>query len=133
MRVTSASWDGTALGDLAGNVRVEAGTATVTASAPDFSATLTSRIGVHAPFQTVADLRVDAIDLGRFASAAPVPVGGRATFAAHAEGAIDTWRDAAVTLDVSSIEASAGDLPVRLVEPAHLRYDGARVYVTGSR
>jgi len=128
-RITSASWDGTALGDLAADVRVEAGMAMVTANAPDFGATLNSRVGVRAPFQTSADLRVEAIDLARFIPAAPVPVAGRATLAAHVEGAIDTWRDAAVTLDVSSIEASAGDLPIRLAEPAHLRYDGARVYV----
>ena len=50
-----------------------------------------------------------------------------ATLAAHVEGAIDTWRDAAVTLDVSSIEASAGDLPVRLAErPLHTQVAASR-------
>ena len=131
LRVTRASWSGTSLGDLTADVRLDGQAANVTARAADFNATLTARTIVDAPYATTADVHVDDVDLGTLTagSSPPVPVTGRATLVAHAEGPIQMWRDGLASVDVASLDAKAGDLPIRLAEPARLRYERQRVRV----
>jgi len=131
LRIARASWSGTSLGGLAAEVQLDGQLASFTASAPDFNATLTGRTGVNAPYATTADVRVDGVDLGRLVvgSPPPVPVTGRATVAAHAEGPLQMWRDIVASLDVTSLEAKAGELPIQLAEAARLRYQQRRLSV----
>ena len=131
LRIARASWSGTSLGGLAAEVQLDGQVASFTARAPDFNATLTGRTGVNAPYAAIADVRVDGVDLGRLiaGSPPPVPVTGRATVAAHAEGPLQMWRDVVASLDVTSLDATAGELTVRLVEPGRLRYQQRRVSV----
>jgi outer membrane protein assembly factor BamA/autotransporter translocation and assembly factor TamB len=131
LRIARASWSGTSLGGLAAEVQLDGQLASFAASAPDFNATLTGRAGVSAPYAATADVRVDGVDLERLiaGSPPPVPVTGRATVAAHAEGPLQMWRDVVASLDVTSLDATAGELTVRLVEPARLRYQQRRLSV----
>jgi hypothetical protein len=131
LRVARASWSGTSLGDLAAELQLDGQLASVTARAPDFNATLTARTNVNAPYTTTADIRVDGVDLEKLRPASPTPVmvTGRATVAAHAEGALQMWRDIVASLDVASLDAKAGELPVRLAEPARVRYQQRRLSV----
>ena len=47
----------------------------------------------------------------------------------EAEGALEQWRAGAATLQVTEFEGMAGDLPVRLLEPASIRYRGERIAI----
>ena len=131
LRVARASWSGTSLGDLAADLQLDGQLANVTARAPDFNATLTARTNVNAPYDTIADVRVEGVDLEKLRAVSPSPilVTGRATVAAHAEGPIQMWRDAVASLDVASLDAKAGELPVGLAEPARVRYQQRRLSV----
>ena len=141
LRVAQASWGGTSLGDLAADLQLDGQVANVAARAPDFDVTLTARTSVNPPYATTADLRGDDIDLARLIDAAEgdvregrpepaqVPVTGRATVAVHAAGPLQMWRDGFATLDVAALDAKAGELPIRLAEPARLRYEQQRVRV----
>jgi outer membrane protein assembly factor BamA len=46
---------------------------------------------------------------------------------ARAEGPLETWRDGRAIVDVTSLEARAGELPVHLVEPARVSYADGRL------
>src|SRR6185503_16207016 len=59
----------------------------------------------------------------------PTPVTGTVTLAAHGEGPLDSWRTASAAVEIASLDAKAGDLPIRLLQPGRFRYAGERVYV----
>ncbi len=105
--------------------------ANIDARAPELNARVTARVGVRAPYQTSADLRADNVDFGRFipSSASPTPLTGRVTAAAHADVPLAEWRDGSARVDVTSLDAAAGNLPITLAEPAHLRLEGQHVWV----
>ncbi len=155
VRVMHAVMSGSSIGDLAADIRLDGQTALVTARAPEFNATLAARTSVRAPYETTMDVRAENVDVEKLTAlsagdvrggrlhpstcsgcpelvegqAAHVPITGRTTVVAHAEGPIEAWRDGAARVDVLSLDTKAGDLPIHLAEPAHLRYEQQRVKV----
>lgn len=129
--VREALWAGRPLGDVGADVAVQAGEAFIEARAPEFAATAEARIGLEAPYPTVIDARAQGFDLGHLQQyvESPTPVGGTTTLAFHGEGPLSAWRTGSASLDVSSLEAEAGDLKLRLVDSARVRYEGERVHV----
>src|SRR4029450_3165675 len=98
---------------------------------PDLNTQLTARINVRAPYATTADLRGDNIDLEKLIprSSSPTPLTGRVTFTAHADVPLAEWRTGSARAEVVALEAAAGDLPVRLAEPATVRFADERVWI----
>ena len=121
----------TTLGDLDADITLEGKTAVIQARAPDFQATADARVQLAAPYAAVIDLSARDVDVARVLQGVetPTPLQGTVTVAAHAEGPLEMWRSGAARVEVTSLDAMAGDLVIRLVEAARLRYEGARIYV----
>jgi hypothetical protein len=117
-------WDERTLGTIEAAIALEGQTATVKASVPEFAVSADARVGLDAPYAATIDLRAEKLSLERVLEGigTAVPLSGETTVAAHAELPLEAWRTASATVDVSSLEARAGDLPIRLAEPARLRY-----------
>ena len=117
-------WEEIALGDITAHATLDARTAIIDASAPEFSATAAGRVGIDAPYPATIDLRAEPFDLSRILRHidTPTPITGTTTFTAHVEGPLESWRRGSATVDIASLEATAGELPIRLVEPARLAY-----------
>jgi translocation and assembly module TamA len=131
IRATNLSWNGTSPGDIDADVQLDGTAANIDARAPELNSRVTARVGVRAPYQTSADLRADNVDLARLIppSSSPTPLTGHVTLAAHSDLPLAEWRDAVARVDVTALDAAAGDLPITLAEPAHLRLEGQRVRV----
>ena len=131
LRATNLAWNGTSPGEVEANVELDGMAANIQARAPDLNAQVTARVGVRTPYQTSADVRADDVDFGRFIppSASPTPLTGRVTLAAHSDVPLAEWRNGVTRVDVTALEAAAGDLPITLAEPAHLRLEGQHVHV----
>lgn len=131
IRASGVAWNGTSPGDLVADVQLDGEAANITARAPDLNATLKARIAARAPYQTSADLEGDTIDLQKLIppSASPTPLTGHVSFAAHADGPLAEWRTGTARLDLTALDAMAGDLPVTLAEAGHLRFAAERVFV----
>ena len=59
----------------------------------------------------------------------PTTVTGTTTLTLHAELPLEAWRTGAATVDVASLKATAGDLPVELAGPARVRYEDERAHI----
>ncbi len=131
VRATNLSWSGASPGDIEGDVQLDGASAVIEARAPQLNSRLTARVGLRAPYQTSADLRADNVDLARFIppSASPTPLTGRVTLTAHSDLPLAEWRDAVARVDVTTLDAAAGDLPITLAEPARLRLEAQRLRV----
>ena len=130
--VREASWQGNALGGLEADVTLDGGPAAlIEARAPDFSATAAARVDIAAPHRAVVDLKADGLDLARVLRdiETPTPIAGQTTATVHFEGTIAEWRAGTGALEVTSLDATAGDLPIRFTEPARARYEGERIYL----
>jgi len=121
----------TTLGDLDADVVLDGQSATIDARAPDFQATANARVQLAAPYAAVVDVTARDVDLARVLQGVetPTPVRGTVTVSAHAEGPLETWRSGIARVEVASLDARAGDLVIRLVEAARLRYESARLFV----
>lgn len=131
VRLRGAVWQEVGLGDLEAGVRLDGRMASFQARAPQLQAEADGQVQLDAPYAAVVDLRAEEIDLARALRGLepPTPVAGTAMLTAHAEGPLETWRTSSATVEVVSLDATAGDLPVRLLEPARLRYAAERVVV----
>ena len=131
LTIRDGVWDGRALGLLDAAIGVEGRTATIQASAPEFAATADARVALDAPYAATIDLRAEKLSLARVLEGieTATPLSGEVTVVAHAELPLEEWNTGSATVEVASLEARAGDLPIRLAEPARLRYEGERVYV----
>ena len=131
LRATNISWNGTSAGDLAADVEIDGQAANIRARAPDLNSELTARVTVRTPYATTADLRGDNIDLEKLIprSSSPTPLTGHVTVAAHADVPLAEWRNGSARAEVLALDAAAGDLPVRLAEPATLRFADERVWI----
>lgn len=132
LTVRDASWQGNALGELGAVVRLDGGPAAlIEARAPDFSATATARIDIAAPHQAVVDVRADSLNLARLLRdiETPTPIAGQTTASVHFEGTLDAWRTGTGLVEVTALDATAGELPIRFTEPARARYEGQRIYL----
>ena len=56
-------------------------------------------------------------------------VTGTTTLTVHAELPLEAWRTGAATVDVASLKATAGDLPVELAGPARVRDEDERAHI----
>jgi outer membrane protein assembly factor BamA/autotransporter translocation and assembly factor TamB len=126
-----ATWDGRALGVVEATLALEGRAATIEASAPEFAARADARVELDAPYAATIDARAEGLELARLLQGieTATPLTGETTLAAHAELPLEAWRSGAAALEVASLDARAGDLPIRLVEPARLRYERERVHV----
>jgi len=126
-----AAWDGRVLGAIEATLGLEGRTATIQASAPDFAARADGRVALDAPYAATIDARVERLSLARLLEGieTATPLSGETTVVAHAELPLEMWRSGSADVEVTSFDARAGDLPIRLAEPARLRYAGERVYV----
>jgi outer membrane protein assembly factor BamA/autotransporter translocation and assembly factor TamB len=131
LRATNISWNGMSAGDLAADVEIDGQAANIRARAPDLNSQLTARVAVRAPYATTADLRGDNMDLEKLIprSSSPTPVTGRVTVTAHADIPLAEWRTGSARAEVVALDAAAGDLPIRLTEPATVRFAEERVWV----
>jgi outer membrane protein assembly factor BamA len=129
--VIDSSWDGRSLGVLEAAVAIEGRTAAIQATAPEFAARADARVALDPPYGTTVDLRAMGVSLARLLEGVEtaIPLSGETTVAAHAELPLEAWRTGSALLEVASLDALAGDLPIRLAGPARLRYERERVYV----
>ncbi len=70
--------------------------------------------------------RVDDLPLARVLGMieTPLRLDGITSLTLRAEGPVSEWRSGAADLEVTRLDAMAGDLPVRLLGPASVRYRG---------
>ena len=131
MTVRDAMWRDIAVGGLAASVELDGDAAHITARTPEFGATARARVDLQSPYATSADVDVEGLDLARLATLANITerVTGTAAMVLHAELPLEMWRNGSATLDVTTLEARAGDLPVRLSGPARIRYERDRAYI----
>ena len=131
LAVRGATWQGQALGDVEAVARLDGQSADIDARAPEFQTTANARVALKAPYAATIDVRAEQVDLARVLEGieTPAPVTGTVTLIAHGDGPLESWRTASAGVDIVSLDAKAGDLPVRLVQPGRLRYAGERVYV----
>ena len=124
LALREARWDGIDLGDVTAHAKLDGRTALIGARAPEFSGTATGRVGLDAPYVATIDLRSEQLDLSRILRHLDLPttVTGTTTLMAHAEGPLESWRRGSATVEVAALEAAAGELPIRLAEPARLSY-----------
>ena len=129
--LADARWQDMVLGDLDAAVRLDGRVADIDAKAPDFDAAATARVQLDAPYAALVDAQTGSLDLARVLQdvETPAPITGSASLALRFEGPLDGWRTGSAALDVASLDASAGDLPIHLAQPARLRYEAERVFV----
>ena len=94
-------------------------------------ATARAAIAASAPYHVVVDVDVIGAPLDALLRGitTPVPLTGTLTAAAHAEGPLQRWRESAAAVEVLSLDARAGALPVSLAAPARLEYATGEVRV----
>ena len=130
--VRDAAVQNTELGELTASVALEAGPAArIDARAPDVSTTATARVQIAAPYDAVIDVRTDRLDLARVLTevATPAPIAGVASGSIHFEGALTAWRAGEALVEVTTLDTTVGDLPVRVTEPARIRYEDQLVHI----
>ncbi|MGH9253482.1 MAG: hypothetical protein ACRD3C_02815, partial [Vicinamibacterales bacterium] len=129
--VRDAMWRDIALGPLDASVELDGGVARIEAQAPEFATSASSRIELRSPYQTSLDARAQMLDLTRLLKGleTPATITGETTLRLQGELPLQAWRTGSATLDVNSLEARAGDLPVRVTGPARVRYDAERVHI----
>ena len=130
LHLSNVTWSGTSYGDLAGDVKLDGETASIDARAPALKSSLGARVGTKAPYQTTADLHVDALDLTKLIppGSSPTPLVAQITASGHAQGALSTWREAIGLVEIPMFTAGTPDLQLRGM--AQVRYVDERVFVT---
>jgi outer membrane protein assembly factor BamA/autotransporter translocation and assembly factor TamB len=120
-----------ALGEIAAEVDLQGDRATISARAPEFSATAEGRVRLDAPYETSLRVNTQALDLARAVSGLelPVSIDGMADIRLEAEGPVQQWRDGRASLEVTALDGRVQTLPVALREPVRARYEGGRLFV----
>lgn len=130
--VTEARYADIALGTMTAQASLDGQTATVDVDVPLLNVKGRGQSGLTAPYNATADVTVQALDLSRLQSLVSAPgvtLQGTATGTAHAAGALSSWQDATVTVNLASAEAFLGDLAVALDGPAQVIYSSGTVGV----
>ena len=129
--LADAMWQDMRLGDLEASVQLDGRVADIDARAPDFDAAATARFQLDAPYAALVNAHAGSLDLARVLQdvETATPITGNTSLALRFEGSLDAWRTGSLTLDVASLDASAGDLPIRLAQPARLRYEAEHVFI----
>jgi outer membrane protein assembly factor BamA/autotransporter translocation and assembly factor TamB len=128
---TDVAWQDVAIGDVTATVAVDPKVADVVAKIPQFNTTAAGQIAITAPYMTSMTARVDDLDLARILGTfeTPVRVGGTTSLMLRADGPLENWRAGTADLEVTRFDATAGNLPVRLLNPALLRYQREHIAV----
>ena len=131
LTVADAMWQETALGTVDATVELDGQTARIEARAPQFDTTATGRVSIDAPYNAAVTVNAGQLDLARVLQGidTPTPVSGTAGLVLRFDGPLETWRTGSATLDVTALEAMAGNLDLRLAAPAKVRYERERVFV----
>jgi translocation and assembly module TamB len=131
LTVRNAAWQEIALGTVDASVTLDGQTASIDARAPEFDATATGRVELDAPYSAAVSLNAGELDLARVLRDVntPTPVAGTAGLVVQFDGPLDAWRTGAASIRVTSLDATAGNLPLRLAIPARLRFERERVFV----
>ena len=126
LTTADATYDGVRLGPLAATIEAGRDNAHVELTAPELSAGAAAEVAFIGDRRAAIDLRVDDADLQRLLRGieTPLPIAGQVSLTARAQGALDDWRRGTAQLEVSRLDARAGDLPVQLAAPAHVTYAG---------
>jgi outer membrane protein assembly factor BamA/autotransporter translocation and assembly factor TamB len=125
------AWQDVAIGDVTATVAVDPKVAHIKAQIPQFNTIAEGQVGIPAPYMTSMTARVDDLDLARVIGTfeTPVRVAGTTSLMLRAEGPLEEWRAGTADLEISRFDAMAGDLPVRLLSPALLRYQREHIAV----
>ena len=131
LTVADAVWQETALGTIDASMELDGQTARIEARAPQFDATATGRVTIDAPYNAVVTVNAGRLDLTRVLQGIdiPTPVSGTAGLVLWFDGPLETWRTGSATLDVTALDAMAGNLDLRLGAPAKVRYERERVFI----
>ena len=131
LTVADAVWQEMALGTVDASVELDGQTARIEARAPQFDATATGRVTIDAPYTAAVTVNAGRLDLARVLQGidTPTPVSGTAGLVLRFDGPLETWRTGSATLDVTALDAMAGNLDLRLAAPAKVRYERERVFV----
>ena len=129
--LADALWQDMMLGTLEASVQLDGRAAHIDARAPDFDATATARVQLDSPYVALVNASAGNLDLARVLRdiETPAPVTGSANLALRFEGPLDAWRTGTANVEVVSLDATAGELPIRLAQPARLRYEAERILV----
>ena len=129
--IRDAVWEMTSLGGITASFELAGRSALIKAEAPAFAATADVQVALDAPYRTTVDARAMGLDLARVLQGigTPVPVSGTTTLAIRAEGPLESWRTGTASLEVSALDARAGDLDVSLAGTARARYASEHVYI----
>ena len=97
----------------------------------EFNASAEGAIDLRAPYHAVFDITAPSVDIARTLRGieTPVPIAGTVAATARVEGSLDSWRRGQAAVTFTSIDATAGSLPVRLAAPAHIEYRDGLVTV----
>ena len=123
--VTDARYGTVQLGRLESTIALEPAEARVDATLGDLGARANAAITLEGPRRAAVELQLDNTELARALRdvETPVPMTGRVTLSARAEGPLDDWRQGTGALDIMRVEATAGNLPISLTAPARITYD----------
>jgi len=131
--VTDAFYRDLALGTITARASLDGQQATVDVDVPTLNARGHGQSELRAPYNATADVNVEALDLALLeplVAKRDIPFRGMATAAAHAEGALSTWKDASVTVDLASAEGLLGDLAIALDGPAQVTFTSGTIGTT---
>jgi putative ABC transport system permease protein len=131
LAVSDAAWQDMALGMVDAKVELDGQTARIDARAPQFDATASGRVTIDAPYNAALTVNAGQLDLTRVLQGieTPTPVSGTAGLELRFDGPLETWRTGSATLDVTALDARAGNLALRLAVPARVRYERERVFI----
>ncbi len=112
LTVSDATWQETALGTVDAAVELDGQIAHINARVPEFDATATGRVELNAPYSAAVTLNAGRLDLARALQGieTPTPVTGTAGLAIRFDGPLETWRTGAGQLDITALDAMAGNL-----------------------
>ena len=129
--IRDAVWEMTRLGGITASFELAGRSALIKAEAPEFTAAADVQIALDTPYRATVDARATGLDLARVLQGieTPVPITGTTTLAIRADGPLESWRTGTASLEVSSLDARAGDLDVGLAGTARARYASERVYI----
>ncbi|MEQ1760228.1 MAG: translocation/assembly module TamB domain-containing protein [Vicinamibacterales bacterium] len=128
--VADAFYSDLPLGGVTAEATLDGDQARFTFGVPQLSVQGRGLTGVRAPYATVLDVDVQALDLARLqplVKGRAFALRGNAAGTAHAEGNLTSWQDADASLDLTAAEAYLGELAVALDGPAQVFYRSRNV------
>lgn len=122
---TALAWDGFRIGDASAGVELAGDEARVSATVPSFSTTAEATVRLDAPYRATVQARAEGLTLRNALQGVELPVSleGVADLRVDADLPLQQWRDGRASLDLTRFDGQLETLPVRLQQPARLRYE----------